>query len=95
MCDDSGRLTGFTVNEPEWDDTERDWMLALADYEESLCPGCGLPVDLCRAGENGLSHDARICWGSAHRKIASKQWADDHPKSLFADCLITSITQKT
>lgn len=25
----------------EWDDTERGWMTALAEYEADICPGCG------------------------------------------------------
>ena len=29
------------------DQTERDWMLALDDYEHSLCPRCGMPVSVC------------------------------------------------
>lgn len=27
--------------EAEWDDEERAWMLALADYRASRCPNCG------------------------------------------------------
>ena len=40
------RITGYTP-ESEWDQTERDWMLALDDYEHSLCPRCGMPVSVC------------------------------------------------
>lgn len=34
--------------EPEWDDVERDWMLALEDYRRNvLCPcGCGYPAEV-------------------------------------------------
>ena len=70
-------------------------MLALADYEASLCPGCGLPVDICEHGEMTLSHEARVCWGSAHRKIAVDQWRTEHPESKWADCLLTSVSLKT
>jgi len=34
--------------EPEWDDAERAWMLALEQYRrEVLCPcGCGYPAEI-------------------------------------------------
>jgi len=38
-----------TVTEPEWDDDERDYMLALAAWEASLCPVCGGPAEECQA----------------------------------------------
>jgi uncharacterized protein with PIN domain len=31
--------------ESEWDETQRAWMLALADYEQSRCQGCGGDVN--------------------------------------------------
>lgn len=33
--------------EPEWDEQEREWMLALAEWESTLCPSCGNPSDWC------------------------------------------------
>lgn len=33
------------MTESEWDAEQQDWMLALAEYEASLCPGCGLPFE--------------------------------------------------
>lgn len=33
--------------ETEWDDDEREWMLALAEYESGLCPVCGNPTSYC------------------------------------------------
>lgn len=94
MRDESGTITGIRPTEPEWDATERDWMLALAEYEATLCPGCGLPDDICKSGEMGLDHTARVCWGSAHRRIAEQQWRESHPDSKFADCLLTSVWPK-
>ena len=37
--------------EPEWDETEREWMLALDDYRRNvLCPcGCGYPRELSQS----------------------------------------------
>lgn len=40
-----------TTTEPEWDDTERDMMLALALWEEQLCPVCGHPAEECQSAE--------------------------------------------
>ncbi|RIY26578.1 hypothetical protein CJI51_02995, partial [Bifidobacteriaceae bacterium WP021] len=32
----------------EWDETERAWMLALDEYENTvLCPLCGMPSKFC------------------------------------------------
>jgi len=40
--DDAGRLIrSVTYTEPEWDDRERGWALALLDLEADTCPGCG------------------------------------------------------
>lgn len=40
--DESGRLVrSVTTRESEWDDEERGTVLALGDYEHSLCGGCG------------------------------------------------------
>lgn len=47
--DDEGRMVSST-SEPEWDDTERAWMLALEQYRrEVLCPcGCGFPAEVAQ-----------------------------------------------
>ncbi len=34
----------MTVVEPEWDDDERGWMLALGALRKDTCPGCGHPL---------------------------------------------------
>ena len=70
-------------------------MLALDDYEAAICPGCGLPLEVCRNGEFQIDHEARVCWGSAHRAIAVKQWREEHPKDANGDHLMTMLTLKT
>ncbi|WP_301335601.1 hypothetical protein [Bifidobacterium breve] len=40
--DEHRRITGYTP-ETEWDATEREWMLALDEYEHSLCPNAACP----------------------------------------------------
>lgn len=40
--DERDRLAAsVTRREPEWDDAQRAWMLALGVYEQSLCRRCG------------------------------------------------------
>ncbi len=44
--DDDGRLVRSREwVAAEWDETQRAWMLALADYEQSRCTGCGGDVN--------------------------------------------------
>lgn len=46
--DERGRLVS-SQPEVEWDDTEREWMLALESWEnDELCPLCGWPKDVCQ-----------------------------------------------
>lgn len=48
--DDQGRIVQTMVEtEAEWDEQERTWMLALTEYEASLCPMCGRPIEVCTA----------------------------------------------
>lgn len=43
--DPDGRLVrSVTRPEPEWGDEDRAWALALLQYENSLCGGCGHPL---------------------------------------------------
>lgn len=42
--DDSGRMVRSFAS-PAWTSDDRDVMLALVEYEASLCPGCGQPKD--------------------------------------------------
>lgn len=47
----------MTTREPEWDEQERAWFLALAQYEAGLCPLCGRHVSICTApGAEGRIH---------------------------------------
>lgn len=42
--DHPDRITGH-LESPDWTDDDRALLLALTQYEASLCPGCGHPVD--------------------------------------------------
>lgn len=39
VYDEQGRMTGSAA-EPEWDEQQQGWMLALAHLEGDVCPGC-------------------------------------------------------
>jgi hypothetical protein len=58
-----GRIIGYET-EPEWDELERSWMLALEKYEATLCPLCGLPIDYCHdpARERDVHAEVRRCF---------------------------------
>lgn len=32
------------MTESEWDDEQRNWMLALSEYKSCLCPQCRVPL---------------------------------------------------
>ncbi len=61
--DSHRRITGYTP-ETEWDETEREWMLALDDYEHSLCPQCGMPISVCQI--------------SLLQSVRLEEWKKDH-----------------
>lgn len=73
------RITGYTP-ESEWDQTERDWMLALDDYEHSLCPRCGMPVSVCHdeLTPTRYTAEAGVCQISLMRDTAAEDWRKQH-----------------
>lgn len=52
-------------------------------------------MEVCRNGEFAIDHEARVCWGSAHRAIAVEQWREEHPKDANGDHLMTMLSLKT
>lgn len=101
MCRSLGvslkRFHGWTPSDDdpvEWDETERDWMLALDDWEHELCPLCGLPRDVCEdpRAEFDLAAEPVICWGTAHRIQAARQWETDHPHDRNRGALKIRLT---
>lgn len=45
--DEQGRVSrAVTTTEPEWDTDQQAWVLALAEYERDLCPGCRMPLHI-------------------------------------------------
>lgn len=69
-----------SIPEVEWDDNEREWMLALAAYRASLCPVCGNPRAECMdpAAENGFTVPPPA---RCHRATALKRAQKDRQES--------------
>lgn len=56
--DDAGRLIE-SVPEPEWDESQRDAMIALQRYRETeQCPKCGGPKWVCQSAEAESAYEA-------------------------------------
>jgi hypothetical protein len=87
--DEAGRMVASRP-EPEWDDQERGWMLALADLEAGECHGCGGDLEETTDPEN----DGRYAVGTpirCHKCTAlaiakenhAKQGEVRHPEALM------------
>lgn len=46
--------------EPEWDETEQAWILALAMYRETRCPGCGGNLNVTTKAEHEDQYKAEL-----------------------------------
>lgn len=59
--DDAGRVATVTVTrEPEWDDAERNQMLALDAYERGVC-ACGFHESLIDPTTLHVTFEDRVC----------------------------------
>jgi hypothetical protein len=94
--DDAGRLVSSRP-EVEWDETEVAWMLALADYEASLCPRCGMPREICQSpdteGRVTVPAPSR-CHVTTAILGAQKGYAEnEHPTALLFGAHVPNSTQ--
>lgn len=74
-----------TTTEAEWDDYERDKMLALGIYEDGVCSGCGIHKSRMRTGIDHYTFDSEQCPTCAgadmfHRHLSAKDHA--HEKQI-------------
>lgn len=55
-------------------------MLALDDYEQSLCPECGMPMGECHdeLAPTRWDAEAGVCQIGVLRRLTSDQWRRDH-----------------
>lgn len=72
--------------EPEWSDTERDKMLALAHWEATeLCPRCGGPKELCQTpGAYYRSEPPVRCMYTDAVAMEHEAWTKDGRKRVQA-----------
>jgi hypothetical protein len=85
--DTNERLTGVSVAEARWTDTDRDLALQLAAYEASLCPSCREPLAETTAAENEFAYRPEPvirCHRCTAAAIASETLqGNPHPEALF------------
>lgn len=78
------RFRGWTPSpeDPaEWDDVERDWMLALETYERAhVCPVCGMDTRFCHDEQAVASAysgaDVETCFVGQLRERALRAYTD-------------------
>ena len=68
-------------------------MRALADYESTLCPLCGLPRSVCQTPEAirpalGRGH----LLATAHMQESMRQWQDSNKTSPARNALVAHLT---
>lgn len=86
--DELGQVSAATVTrEPEWDDAERAWAFALANYEDSLCPNCGRPLEVCTAMDTEqrlrVGEPIRCHFTTALANAREKYKDSPHPGALM------------
>lgn len=87
---EDGRLVS-SQPEPEWDETERAWMIALETYRrDELCPLCGRPKQICQDPEAEFAFSVpppTRCHVTTTLRRAQKTYMDgphaDHPDALL------------
>lgn len=83
VTDENGAQT--TTTEAEWDDYERDKMLALDIYDAAICSGCGVHKSRMRKGVDHYTfaeESCVVCAGADmfHRHLAAKDHG--HEKTI-------------
>ena len=95
MYDEGGRLLSSRP-EPEWDEEQQTWMLALQFYRDGLCPKCGGPLDECRGVENEFRYTVdppERCHKTTAIHVASEPYRKEK-KVAVPDALVYSLTSK-
>lgn len=84
--DDEDRMVA-SKPEVEWDETQQNYMLALADYRATLCPVCGGPMADCTAPENERKFKTDLPT-RCHRQTATLAAQEGIEKSSFPGALM-------
>lgn len=87
MYDDTGRLL-YTEPEPEFDDSDRDHLIALAQVKANECPGCGGPLDQTMDAEHYAWHvtydECNRCESVAYHRAVKDGIADTEARKQAA-----------
>lgn len=94
--DDAGRMVA-SAPEPEWDDTERAWMLALEHWRtEQVCSLCGWPKAICQDPATEFAVEVPVptrCHVTTALRRAQKARAED--KTSESDGLVWAAQMRS
>ena len=86
--------------EPEWDEAERQWMLALQAWrDQALCPLCGWPKEVCQdpLAEWKFEAQATRCQITTilrRQQEAARQGTESTQPAPYQDAVLWSVTPK-
>lgn len=90
------RFDGWTPtpDDPvEWDERERLWMLSLQEYENRLCPICGMDSLICHDQDRFEALHAQgrteLCFAQYERNRALGEYRDSGAPDPLAEGAIT------
>lgn len=76
-----------TIKEPEWNDEDRAYALALEQYEASLCSGCGEPLEETTKPEHDGAYRAELpirCHRCTAAGVATEAYEENpQPQALM------------
>lgn len=81
--DDADRLQGYTIitREAEWDDGQRDRLLALMEHNRNVC-ACGFHTSLTRDPSNQFEFEVKRCSVCAGMAQMERQQAEQDKTEL-------------
>lgn len=68
--------------EPEWDELEQGWMVALAEYRARICPGCGGDLLETLGHEDWEALPPVRCHKCTVIAISQERFDGQHPHAL-------------
>lgn len=67
-----------TETEPRYDDNEREAWIALQEYENDLCPKCGLRRSICSNPDTPYYPQRSVCYTMAAQEVIERRWRERH-----------------
>jgi hypothetical protein len=82
-----------TTKSPAWTPDDRSLMLALAQYEATLCPGCGNPKDLAWHHDTASAWEvtSAVCHPCTARRLDGTEVVYQITNLLMPDAAITDL----